>query len=64
MAKLPRIITGLQIKIEKLVPGGQGIGAAIEASSVELEGFVGKKGFFWNVLPGEIVTKFEITKNK
>ena len=64
MAKLPQIITGLQIKIEKLVPGGQGIGAAIEASSVELEGFVGKKGFFWNVLPGEIVTKFEITKNK
>ena len=44
----------MKITIEKLVPGGQGIG--IDEN--------GKKGFFWNALPGEIVTKFRITKNK
>lgn len=42
------------IKIEKLVPGGQGIGVAKD----------GKKGFFWNALPGETVIKYHITKNK
>ncbi|MBQ9403008.1 class I SAM-dependent RNA methyltransferase [Candidatus Saccharibacteria bacterium] len=42
------------IKIEKLVPGGQGIGVSDD----------GKKGFFWNALPGEIVTEYTITKNK
>ncbi len=41
-------------KIEKLVPGGQGI-ATLED---------GKKAFFWNVLPGEEVLDYEITKKK
>lgn len=44
----------MAILIEKLVPGGQGIGVDEN----------GKKGFFWNVLPGESVTKYRITKNK
>lgn len=44
----------MNITIEKLVPGGQGIGVDEN----------GKKGFFWNALPGEIVTKYHITKNK
>lgn len=43
-----------KILIEKLVPGGQGIGTSED----------GKKGFFWNALPGETVTKYTITKNK
>ena len=42
------------IRIEKLVPGGQGIG--IDEN--------GKKGFFWNALSGEIITKYRIIKNK
>lgn len=44
----------MNITIEKLVPGGQGIGVDEN----------GKKGFFWNALPGETVTKYRITKNK
>ena len=40
--------------IEKLVPGGQGIATAPD----------GKKGFFWNALPGETVVEYEVTKNK
>ena len=51
--RAPLIVTG-SITIEKLVPGGQGLGTAES----------GKKGFFWNALPGEIVTEYEITKNK
>lgn len=43
----------MNAKIEKLVPGGQGI-ATLED---------GKKAFLWNALPGEEV-EFEITKNK
>lgn len=42
------------IKIEKIIPGGQALGTADD----------GKKMFFWNALPGEIVTDFTITKNK
>ena len=42
------------ILIEKLVPGGQGIGSDEN----------GKKGFFWNALPGETVKRYTITKNK
>ena len=44
----------MNITIEKLVPGGQGIGVDEN----------GKKVFFWNALPSEIVTKYRITKNK
>ncbi len=43
----------MQIKIDKLVPGGQGIGTLED----------GKKAFIWNALPGETVD-FSITKNK
>ena len=42
------------IKIEKLIPGGFALGTAES----------GKKLFFWNALPGEIVTEYKITKNK
>ena len=43
----------LRAKIEKFVPGGQGI-ATLDS---------GKKAFVWGVLPGEEV-EFETTKNK
>ena len=42
------------IKIDKIVPGGQGLGTSGD----------GKKIFFWNVLPGELVESYEVTKNK
>ncbi|MBQ6354907.1 hypothetical protein IJJ18_00555, partial [Candidatus Saccharibacteria bacterium] len=42
------------VKIEKLVPGGQGI-ATLSS---------GIKGFFWNTLPGETVLEYRITKKK
>lgn len=54
MAKLPLEVIDSAVKIDRLVPGGQGIG-------VEKDG---KKGFFWNALPGEIVKSYKITKNK
>ncbi len=47
-------IENSHIKIEKLIPGGQGIGSAED----------GKKGFFWNALPSETVTKYKVTKSK
>lgn len=43
-----------KIVIEKLIPGGQGIGTLPD----------GKKIFLWNVLPGETVTKAQLTKSK
>lgn len=49
------------VKIEKLVPGGQGIGTI---SDPNLPNLIGKKGFFWNALPGETITEFTITKSK
>ena len=52
--KLPQIISDNPAQIEKLVPGGQGIATMKD----------GIKGFFWNALPGEIITKYEITKQK
>ena len=42
------------IQIEKLIPGGFGLGTDED----------GRKGFFWNALPGEIVTEYDITKQK
>ncbi len=42
------------VKIDCLIPGGQGIGT--------LEN--GQKIFLWNVLPNEIATEFTITKKK
>ena len=37
-----------------MIPGGQSLGTASD----------GKKIFFWNALPGEIVEEYEVTKNK
>ncbi|MBQ3469787.1 class I SAM-dependent RNA methyltransferase [Candidatus Saccharibacteria bacterium] len=54
MSKLPITVTDQPVRIEKLVPGGQGIGARED----------GKKGFFWNTLPGETVVKYKIIKQK
>lgn len=42
------------VKCEKFIPGGFALGTADD----------GKKCFFWNALPGEIVTEYKITKNK
>lgn len=42
------------MKIEKMVPGGQALGVLED----------GKKAFFWNALPGEVVTDYKITKKK
>lgn len=49
----PKYITE-RIKIEKLIPGGQALGTLAD----------GKKIFLWGALPGEIVTKAQITKEK
>ena len=52
------IITPEQpIQIERLTPTGEGIG------TVKTGDEAGKKGFFWNALPGELVTKYELVKN-
>lgn len=42
------------IRVDKIVPGGQGL-ATLED---------GKKAFFWNALPGEIIEEYTVTKNK
>lgn len=44
----------MSVQIDKLIPGGQAIGTMPD----------GKKAMLWNALPGEIVTDFQITKNK
>ncbi|MBQ8984263.1 class I SAM-dependent RNA methyltransferase [Candidatus Saccharibacteria bacterium] len=54
MAKVLSIISDQPVKIDRLVPGGQGIGTRED----------GIKGFFWNALPGEIVSEYYITKKK
>ncbi len=43
-----------KVIIQKIVPGGQGIGTLSD----------GRKIFLWNALPDEIVTSFEVTKKK
>ncbi|MBQ9180943.1 class I SAM-dependent RNA methyltransferase [Candidatus Saccharibacteria bacterium] len=43
-----------EIKIEKLVPGGEALGTLPD----------GKKIFLWGALPGEVVTDFQTTKTK
>ena len=42
------------IKIEKIIPGGQSLGTYMD----------GRKIFFWNALPAEIVEEYHITKQK
>ena len=78
MAKLPVKIDNFPLKIDKLVPGGQGItvidydfaqrfATARETILSDRERALlppGKKGFVWNALPGETVTSFTITKSK
>lgn len=54
MAKTFPNISDQPVKIEHLVPGGQGIGTRED----------GIKGFFWNVLPGETASEYYITKKK
>lgn len=49
----PKNITE-RIIIEKLIPGGQALGARPD----------GKKVFLWNALPGEIVSEFQLTRDK
>lgn len=44
----------MPVKIDKLIPGGQAIGTLPD----------GKKIMLWNALPGEVITDFQITKNK
>ena len=42
------------VKVDKIIPGGQALGTLDD----------GKKIFFWNALPGEIISEYEVTKNK
>lgn len=42
------------VSVEKIIPGGQALGTLKD----------GKKIFLWNALPGEEVTKYDVTKNK
>ena len=42
------------IRVEKLIPGGQALATKED----------GKKVFFWNALPGEIVTDYQVMKKK
>ncbi|MDO4759850.1 MAG: RsmD family RNA methyltransferase [Candidatus Saccharibacteria bacterium] len=42
------------VLVEKIIPGGQALGTLAD----------GRKIFFWNALPGETVTEYEITKKK
>ena len=51
--KSPKIVQ-TNVKIDSLVPGGQGIGTFED----------GKKVFLWNALPGEIVSELTVTKQK
>lgn len=42
------------IKVDKIIPGGQALGTYED----------GRKIFFWNALPGEVVADYTITKKK
>lgn len=54
MARVAAKNTVEEVRIQKLIPGGQALG---ELSS-------GKKIFLWNALPGEIITELQITQEK
>ena len=49
-----RAIIYYMVKVEKIIPGGQALGTLEDS----------RKIFFWNTLPGEIVTEYDITKQK
>lgn len=42
------------IQVEKIIPGGQALGTLDD----------GKKIFFWNALPGEIISEYQVIKTK
>ena len=42
------------VHVDKIIPGGQALGTLED----------GRKIFFWNALPGEIVTEYDIAKQK
>ncbi len=42
------------MRIEKIIPGGQALATMPD----------GKKAFFWNALPDEIINDYKVTKNK
>ena len=42
------------VKVDKIIPGGQALGTLDD----------GKKIFFWNALPDEMVVEWKTTKNK
>ena len=54
MSKTKIVTLDQPITIEKLIPGGQGLATLPD----------GKKGFFWNVLLGESILEYQITKQK
>lgn len=49
-----KIVDGLELRIEKLIPGGQALATMPD----------GKKVMLWGALPGELVHKIYITVNK
>ena len=42
------------LKVEKIIPGGQALATLPD----------GKKAFFWNALPGEIIESYDLSKTK
>ena len=42
------------LRVNKIIPGGQALATLPD----------GKKAFFWNALPGEIISDYEVTKTK
>ncbi len=51
---MKNVVVAEKVLISKMVPGGQALGELSD----------GKKGFFWNALPGETVTEYKVTKSK
>ena len=54
------LLNNISIFVEKFVPGGEALGTLSAPNSPEN----GKKVFLWNALPGEIITEYNITKQK
>ncbi len=51
---MKNVVVVEKVLISKMVPGGQALGELTD----------GKKGFFWNALPGETVAEYKVTKSK
>lgn len=58
MKRSPLITPQVPVPVEKLIPGGQGLGTL--KSGVH----TGQKAFFWRVLPGESVVEYQIMQHK